>query len=66
VFSPPITDGCVRTWRVHRNVAASVDMLLAAQSKAGGREPAPGGGGDLPGTETRSYDADGRKLVEMH
>ncbi|KAG1668896.1 hypothetical protein FOA52_016065 [Chlamydomonas sp. UWO 241] len=58
----------VRSWRVHRNVAASVDLLLAAQSEAGGRELAPNGGEvshDLPGTETRAYDAAGRMLVEM-
>ncbi|KAG1653859.1 hypothetical protein FOA52_007563 [Chlamydomonas sp. UWO 241] len=54
-------------WRVHRNVAASVDMLLAAQSEAGGREPAPNGvSHDLPCTETRAYDAAGGMVVELH
>ncbi|KAG1668902.1 hypothetical protein FOA52_016071 [Chlamydomonas sp. UWO 241] len=56
-------------WRVHRNVAASVDLLLAAKNEARGRELAPYGGKvshDLPRTETRAYDAAGRMLVEMH
>jgi hypothetical protein len=67
---PHITDACVhrhpRRWRVHRNVAASVDLLLAAQREAGGREPDGEVSHDLPGTETRTYDTAGRMLVELH